>query len=85
MIADIVDSGYTVRGYTVQRLRAHLATCAPVSVRLCTLLDKPHRRQVPVTIDYCGVTISDVFVVGSGLDDNEHYRHLPDLCVLEPS
>ncbi len=78
IIEDIVDSGYTV-----QCLRAHLATRAPASVRLCTLLDKPQRRQVPVTIDYCGVTIPDVFVVGYGLDYNERYRHLPDLCVLE--
>jgi hypoxanthine phosphoribosyltransferase len=39
---------------------------------------------VPVTIDYCGFTIPDVFVVGYGLDWNEQYRHLPDICVLEP-
>jgi hypoxanthine phosphoribosyltransferase len=50
---------------------------------VCTLLDKPQRRQVHVTIDYCGFTIPDVFVVGYGLDWNEQYRHLPDICVLE--
>jgi hypoxanthine phosphoribosyltransferase len=79
VIEDIIDSGYTV-GF----LHTYLLSHAPVSVRVCTLLDKPQRRQVPVTIDYCGFTIPDVFVVGYGLDWNEQYRHLPDLCVLEP-
>ena len=79
LIEDIIDSGRTV-GF----LRTYLAPRAPASVRVCTLLDKPQRRQVPVTIDYCGFTIPDVFVVGYGLDWNEQYRHLPDICVLEP-
>jgi len=79
LIEDIIDSGRTV-GF----LHAYLAPRAPASVRVCTLLDKPQRRQVPVTIDYCGFTIPDVFVVGYGLDWNEQYRHLPDICVLEP-
>lgn len=79
VIEDIIDSGHTL-GF----LHAYLAPRGPASVRVCTLLDKPQRRQVPVTIDYCGFTIPDVFVVGYGLDWNEQYRHLPDLCVLEP-
>ena len=79
VIEDIIDSGRTL-GF----LHAYLAPRAPASVRVCTLLDKPQRRQVPVTIDYCGFTIPDVFVVGYGLDWNEQYRYLPDLCVLEP-
>jgi len=78
VIEDIIDSGRTLGG-----LHAYLAPRAPASVRVCTLLDKPQRRQVPVTIDYCGFTIPDVFVVGYGLDWNERYRHLPDICVLE--
>ena len=79
IIEDIIDTGYTV-----SFLHAYLAPRAPASVRMCTLLDKPQRRQLPVTIDYCGFTIPDVFVVGYGLDWNERYRHLPDICVLEP-
>ena len=79
LIEDIIDSGRTV-GF----LHTYLEPRAPASVRVCTLLDKPQRRQVPVTIDYCGFTIPDVFVVGYGLDWNEQYRHLPDICVLEP-
>jgi hypoxanthine phosphoribosyltransferase len=80
VVEDIVDSGHTV-----QFLHTHLAKQTPASVRVCALLDKPQRRQVPVTIDYCGFTIPDVFVVGYGLDYQEHYRHLPDLCLLTPS
>src|SRR5437763_12052103 len=78
IIEDIIDSGHTV-GF----LHAYLAPRAPASVRVCTLLDKPQRRQVPVTVDYCGFTIPDVFVVGYGLDWNEQYRYLADICVLE--
>ena len=77
IVEDIIDSGHTV-GF----LHTYLGERAPVSVRVCTLLDKPQRRQVPVTIDYCGFTIPDVFIVGYGLDWNEQYRHLPDICVL---
>jgi len=79
VIEDIIDSGRTaglLLPYPVAR--------APVSVRVCTLLDKPQRRRIHVPIDYRGFTIPDVFVVGYGLDWNEQYRHLPDICVLEP-
>ena len=79
VIEDIIDSGHTL-GF----LHAYLAPRVPASVRVCTLLDKPQRRHMPVTIDYCGFTIPDVFVVGYGLDWNEQYRYLPDICVLEP-
>jgi len=79
VIEDIIDSGRTA-GF----LLPYLVARAPVSIRVCTLLDKPQRRQVHVPIDYRGFTIPDVFVVGYGLDWNEQYRHLPDICVLEP-
>jgi hypoxanthine phosphoribosyltransferase len=79
VIEDIIDSGRTA-GF----LHTYLVARAPGSVRVCTLLDKPQRRQVYVPIDYRGFTIPDVFVVGYGLDWNEQYRHLPDICVLEP-
>ena len=51
-------------------------------MRLCTLLDKPSRRQVPVTLDYRGFTVPNQFIVGYGLDFDEQYRHLPDIHIL---
>lgn len=78
IVEDIVDSGHTI-----QFLQAHLAPRHPASVRVCALLDKPSRRVVPATIDYCCFSIPDVFVVGYGIDWNERYRYLPDICVLE--
>jgi hypoxanthine phosphoribosyltransferase len=48
----------------------------PASLRLCALLDKPSRRQTPVTIDYLGFAIPDKFVVGFGIDCGERYREL---------
>jgi hypoxanthine phosphoribosyltransferase len=78
IIEDIIDSGRTI-GF----LHAYLTPRAPASMRVCALLDKPQHRHVPVIIDYCGFTIPDVFVVGYGLDWNEQYRHLPDICILE--
>ena len=80
VVEDIVDSGRTLAF-----LQTYLAQRAPASIRVCTLLDKPQRRLFPVTIDYCGFTIPDVFVVGYGLDWNEQYRHLPDICLLQPA
>ena len=52
-------------------------------MKLCALTDKPSRRQVPVTIDYLGFTVPDKFIVGYGLDWDEKFRYLPDICVLE--
>ena len=78
VIEDIIDSGRTA-----SFLYTHLAARAPASVRVCALLDKPQRRRVHVPIDYRGFTIPDIFVVGYGLDWNEQYRHLPDICMLE--
>ena len=54
-------------------------------VRLCTLLDKPDRRKVDVTVDFRGIEIPDEFVIGYGLDYNELYRNLPYIGVLDPS
>ena len=78
IVEDIVD-----RGLTVRFLLDYLSFRKPASLKLCTLFDKPSRRKVEVPIDYRGFTISDAFVVGYGLDCNEQYRYLPDLCVLE--
>lgn len=80
VLEDIIDSGRTA-----QFVRQHLLAHVPASLRLCTLLNKPSRREVSVVIDYCGFNIPDLFVVGYGMDWNERYRHLPDICVLEDS
>jgi len=78
VIEDIVDTGLTTAF-----LLDYLSRQKPASLRLCTLLDKPSRRRVPVTIDYLGFSVPDKFVVGYGLDCGEKYRNLPDICFLE--
>ena len=64
----------------------HLLTREPASLKICTLLDKPERRRPGITLkpDYVGFTIPNAFVVGYGLDYNEHYRNLPYVGVLKP-
>jgi hypoxanthine phosphoribosyltransferase len=80
VVEDIVDSGRTLSRLT-QLLKNRNAN----SVRTCTLLDKPSRREVPFTPDYCGKVIEDEFVIGYGLDYNEKYRNLPYVGVLKRS
>ena len=80
VVEDILDSGNTLN-YLMKLLQ----TRHPASIRLCTLLDKPERRVVPVQADYVGFTIPDEFVVGYGLDYAEKYRNLPYIGVLKPS
>ena len=80
IIEDIVDSGRTLSRLT-QLLKNRNAN----SVKTCTLLDKPSRREVPFTPDYCGKTIEDEFVIGYGLDYNEKYRNLPYVGILKRS
>jgi hypoxanthine phosphoribosyltransferase len=77
ILEDIIDSGLTL-GY----LRENLLSRNPRSIKIVTLLDKPERRLMDIEPDYCGFCIPDEFVVGYGLDFNEKYRNLPDLCVL---
>ena len=79
IVEDIIDSGKTL-SYLVEYLKLNGAH----SVRTCTLLDKPSRRQVEFEPDYCGAIIPDEFVVGYGLDYAEHYRTLPFVGVLKP-
>jgi hypoxanthine phosphoribosyltransferase len=78
VVEDIVDTGITIAF-----LLDYLKKQKPASLRLCSLTDKPSRRRVPVTIDYLGLTVPDKFVVGYGLDFDEQYRNLPDICFLE--
>lgn len=78
VVEDIVDSGRTLH-HLLQLLRAR----SPESIRLCTLLDKPDRREVEIPVDYTGFSIPDLFVVGYGLDYAQHYRNLPYVGVIE--
>jgi len=78
VIEDIVDTGLTT-GFLLDYLRKK----KPASLKLCALTDKPSRRQAPVTIDYLGFTVPNKFLVGYGLDLDEKFRNLPDICFLE--
>ncbi len=77
IVEDIIDSGNTLT-----YLKQYLANRQAESVKICTILDKPSRRETPLVPDYCGFEIPDAFVVGYGLDYDEQFRELPDLCVL---
>ena len=78
VVEDIVDSGRTLSRLTqlLKNRNAH-------SVRTCTLLDKPSRREVDFVPDFCGTAIPDEFVIGYGLDYDEKYRNLPFVGVLK--
>jgi hypoxanthine phosphoribosyltransferase len=78
IVEDIVDTGKTLF-YLMENLRAR----QPASLRVCALLDKPDRRQVPIDVDYVGFEIPDKFVVGYGLDFAEGWRNLPFVGVLK--
>jgi hypoxanthine phosphoribosyltransferase len=78
VVEDIIDTGITIAF-----LLDYLEKKKPASLRLCTLLDKPSRRRESVKIDYLGFTVPDKFLVGYGLDCDEQYRNLPDICYLE--
>lgn len=77
LVEDIVDTGLTAA-----RVLAELRKHRPASLRLCSLLHKPARERVPVTIDYLGFTVPDRFVVGYGLDYDARYRNLPYIGTL---
>ena len=78
VIEDIVDTGLSI-----SFLLDYLRKKKPASLKLCALTDKPSRRQVPVTIDYLGFTVPNKFIVGYGIDWDEKFRYLPDICTLE--
>jgi hypoxanthine phosphoribosyltransferase len=77
LVEDIVDTGLTL-----SYLREQLLARAPASVKVCALLHKPARSVKPVSVDYLGFTVEDVFVVGYGLDHAEKYRNLPYVGVI---
>ncbi len=72
IVEDIIDSGNTL-----SKVREILSLREPKSLAICTLLDKPSRREVNVPVEYVGFAIPDEFVVGYGIDYAQRYRHLP--------
>lgn len=79
IVEDIIDSGHTL-----QYILHLLETRDPASVRICTLLSKPSRREVHIDVDYIGFEIEDKFVFGYGLDLDELFRNLPFIAVCNP-
>ncbi len=82
IVEDIIDSGNTL-----SKVREILRLREPKSLAICTLLDKPERREVNVDVEYVGFAIPDEFVVGYGIDYAQRYRHLPyvgKVVILEP-
>ncbi len=79
VVEDILDSGLTL-SYILKILSAR----KPKSIKICTLLDKPHQRKADVKADYVGCEVPDEFVVGYGLDYEEKYRNIPFIGVLKP-
>ncbi|MDA3809278.1 MAG: hypoxanthine phosphoribosyltransferase [Spirochaetaceae bacterium] len=72
IVEDIIDTGYTL-----EKVREYLMLREPASLKICTLLDKPERREVAVPVDYTGFSIPDVFVIGYGIDYAQRHRNLP--------
>jgi hypoxanthine phosphoribosyltransferase len=72
IVEDIIDSGHTLDYIT-----RNLITRNPASLKICTLLDKPERREVDIPVDYVGFAIPDRYVFGFGLDLDEKWRNLP--------
>lgn len=81
ILEDIFDTGNSLE-FTYH----YLLSKEPASLKICTLLDKPERRNPAVTVkpDYTGFVIPNEFVVGYGLDFNEYYRNLPFIGILKP-
>ena len=78
IVEDIIDSGRTL-----SNLVKELQIREPKSLKLCTLLDKPSRRDVDVDVEYVGFEIEDKFIVGYGIDYAEKYRNLPYIGIVE--
>lgn len=79
LVEDILDSGKTL-SYLIELLQGR----NPKSLKVCTLFDKPERREAEVEARYVGSVIPDAFIVGYGLDYDEKYRNLPFVGVLKP-
>lgn len=79
IVEDIVDTGVTLK-----YLKNYLLARSPLSLKICTLLDKPERRLVDLEPEYKLFSVPNEFVIGYGLDYDENYRTLKDVCVLSP-
>lgn len=80
IVEDIIDSGFTL-----SKLVHYFENRNAASVRICTALNKPSRRIVKdLFVDYVGFEVPDAFVVGYGLDFNEHMRNLPEIRIYRP-
>jgi hypoxanthine phosphoribosyltransferase len=78
VVEDIIDTGLTT-----SFLCDYIRQKGPASLKLCTLADKPSRRKIAINIDYLGFTVPNKFIVGYGIDYNEKYRNLRDICFVE--
>lgn len=78
IVEDILDSGNTLN-----YVKDILSRRNPKSLKICTMFDKPSRRQVNIQADYVGYGIADEFIIGYGLDYDERYRNLPYVGVLK--
>ena len=78
IVEDIIDTGLTVKFITNMLKEKNAA-----SVKVCALSSKPSQHNASVDIDYLGFDIPDKFIVGYGLDFNQKFRNLPDICILE--
>lgn len=78
IVEDIIDTGLTLK-----YLKENLLSRNPKSIKICTLLDKPERRQCDLKIDYSGFVIPDKFIVGYGIDCAEKFRNLPHIAIVK--
>ena len=77
LIDDIVDTGITLN-----QIRERILARFPLSLKICTFLDKKERREVDIPLDYVGYVIPNPFVVGYGMDYDNKYRNLPDISIF---
>ena len=78
IVEDIIDSGFTMK-YLLEKIKP----CKPKSIKIAALLFKPSRNKHPISIDYLGFEVDDLFVVGYGFDHDKKYRNLPYIGVLK--
>ena len=78
IVEDIIDTGLTL-----SRIRERLLLEGPASLEICTLIDKPARRQAEVHVKYVGREIPDLFIVGYGIDFDQKYRWLPYVGTID--
>ena len=80
IVEDIIDTGLTLN-----YLKDYLLKKNAISIKICTLLDKPERRKCNIQVDYIGFEIEDKFIVGYGIDYKEMYRNLPYIAYVHES